>query len=47
VDDKQIKTALVNKTIEAHLDKDSLNPKELKVLGLFLLLTRKQIPSIR
>jgi len=38
VDDKQIKTALINKTIEAHLDKElDLNPKGIKVLSLFFI----------
>jgi type III restriction enzyme len=38
VDDKQIKTALMNKTIEAHLDKELiLNPQGIKVLSLFFI----------
>ena len=38
VDDKQIKTALINKTIEAHLDKELvLNPQGIKVLSLFFI----------
>jgi type III restriction enzyme len=38
VDDKQIKRALINKTIEAHLDKELvLNPQGIKVLSLFFI----------
>jgi type III restriction enzyme len=38
VDDKQIKTALICKTIEAHLDKELvLNPQGIKVLSLFFI----------
>ncbi|WGK65672.1 type III restriction-modification system endonuclease [Croceiramulus getboli] len=38
VDDKQIKTALISKTIEAHLDKELvLNPQGIKVLSLFFI----------
>jgi len=38
VDDRQIKTALINKTIEAHLDKELiLNPQGIKVLSLFFI----------
>ena len=38
VDEKQIKTALINKTIEAHLDKELvLNPQGIKVLSLFFI----------
>lgn len=38
VDDTQIKTALINKTIEAHLDKELiLNPQGIKVLSLFFI----------
>lgn len=38
VDDKQIKSALINKTIEAHLDKELvLNPQGIKVLSLFFI----------
>src|SRR5690606_34907932 len=38
VDDKQIKRALINKTIEAHLDKELvLNPLGIKVLSLFFI----------
>jgi type III restriction enzyme len=38
VDDRQIKTALINKTIEAHLDKElMLNPQGIKVLSLFFI----------
>lgn len=38
VDDKQIKTALIRKTIEEHLDKELvLNPQGIKVLSLFFI----------
>ncbi|MEP3372889.1 type III restriction-modification system endonuclease [Maribacter dokdonensis] len=38
VDDTQIKTALISKTIEAHLDKELvLNPQGIKVLSLFFI----------
>ncbi|MDO5970171.1 DEAD/DEAH box helicase family protein [Flavivirga aquimarina] len=38
VDDKQIKTALISKTIEAHLDKELvLNLQGIKVLSLFFI----------
>lgn len=38
VDDRQIKRALINKTIEAHLDKElHLNPQGIKVLSLFFI----------
>lgn len=38
VDDRQVKTALINKTIEAHLDKELvLNPQGIKVLSLFFI----------
>lgn len=38
VDDRQIKTALISKTIEAHLDKElALNPQGIKVLSLFFI----------
>ncbi|WP_298238398.1 DEAD/DEAH box helicase family protein [uncultured Algibacter sp.] len=38
VDDKQIKTALISKTIEAHLDKELvLNHQGIKVLSLFFI----------
>ena len=38
VDDKQVKIALINKTIEAHLDKELvLNPQGIKVLSLFFI----------
>tara|TARA_R110002074_G_scaffold149035_4_gene301240 strand:- start:65444 stop:68461 length:3018 start_codon:yes stop_codon:yes gene_type:complete len=38
VDDGQIKTALISKTIEAHLDKELvLNPQGIKVLSLFFI----------
>jgi type III restriction enzyme len=38
VDEKQIKTALISKTIEEHLDKELvLNPQEIKVLSLFFI----------
>lgn len=38
VDEKQIKTALISKTIEEHLDKELiLNPQGIKVLSLFFI----------
>lgn len=38
VDDKQVKTALISKTIEEHLDKELvLNPQGIKVLSLFFI----------
>lgn len=38
VDDRQIKTALISKTIEEHLDKELvLNPQGIKVLSLFFI----------
>ena len=38
VDDNQVKIALINKTIEAHLDKELvLNPQGIKVLSLFFI----------
>lgn len=38
VDEKQIKTALISKTIEEHLDKEVvLNPQGIKVLSLFFI----------
>ncbi|WP_366182965.1 DEAD/DEAH box helicase family protein [Flavobacterium ovatum] len=38
VDDKQIKTALISKTIEEHLNKELvLNPQGIKVLSLFFI----------
>jgi type III restriction enzyme len=38
VDDTQLKRALINKTIEAHLDKELLlNPQDIKVLSLFFI----------
>lgn len=38
VDDRQVKTALISKTIEEHLDKEIiLNPKGIKVLSLFFI----------
>jgi len=38
VDDKQVKTALIRKTIEEHLDKELvLNPQGIKVLSLFFI----------
>lgn len=38
VDEKQIKTALISKTIEEHLDKELiLNPQDIKVLSLFFI----------
>lgn len=38
VDDKQIKTAMISKTIEEHLDKELvMNPQGIKVLSLFFI----------
>lgn len=38
VDDRQVKTALISKTIEEHLDKEIiLNPQGIKVLSLFFI----------
>lgn len=38
VDDRQIKTAMISKTIEEHLDKELvLNPQGIKVLSLFFI----------
>ena len=38
VDDKQVKTAMINKTIEEHLDKELvMNPQGIKVLSLFFI----------
>ncbi|WP_418637600.1 type III restriction-modification system endonuclease [Winogradskyella sp.] len=38
VDEKQVKTALISKTIEEHLDKELvLNPQGIKVLSLFFI----------
>lgn len=38
IDEKQIKTALISKTIEEHLDKELvLNPQGIKVLSLFFI----------
>lgn len=38
VDDKQIKTAMISKTIEEHLDKELImNPQDIKVLSLFFI----------
>jgi type III restriction enzyme len=38
IDDKQIKTALIGKTIEEHLNKELvLNPQGIKVLSLFFI----------
>ncbi|MDB0011507.1 DEAD/DEAH box helicase family protein [Crocinitomicaceae bacterium] len=38
VDDRQIKTAMISKTIEEHLDKEiAMNPQGIKVLSLFFI----------
>lgn len=38
VDDKQVKTAMISKTIEEHLDKELvMNPQGIKVLSLFFI----------